>query len=72
MEKQKSDPSSDISPEKWVDNSKFLMNIDYSDNFTVSSNEDYFREGLDNTILSLNICNCLLCTKGLGYKFFQH
>ena len=26
------------------------MNIDYSDNFTGSSNEDYFREGLDNTI----------------------
>ena len=31
------------------------MNIDYSDNFTGSSNEEYFREGLDNTILNGDI-----------------
>ena len=55
MEKQKSDPSADISPEKWVDYFKSLMNIDYSDNFTGSSNEDYFKEGLDNTFLNGDI-----------------
>ena len=55
MEKQKSDPSADITPEKWVDYFKSLMNIDYSDNFTGSSNEDYFKEGLDNTILNGDI-----------------
>ena len=55
MEKQKSDPSADISSEKWVDYFKSLMNIDYSDNFTGSSNEDYFKEGLDNTILNGDI-----------------
>ena len=38
MERQKSDPSADISPEKWLDYFKSLMNIDYSANFTSSSN----------------------------------
>ena len=28
------------------------MNIEYSDNFSGSSNEEYFMEGLDNTLLN--------------------
>ena len=55
MEKQKIDPSADISPENWVEYFKSLMNIEYSDNFTVSSNEEYFIEGLNNTLLNEDI-----------------
>ena len=55
MEKQKTDPSAEISSEKWVEHFKFIMNIEYSDNFYGSSNEEYFIEGLDNTILNGDI-----------------
>ena len=55
MEKQKTDPSAEISSGKWVEHFKSIMNIEYSDNFSGSSNEDYFTEGLDNTILNGDI-----------------
>ena len=42
MEKQKTDPSVEISSEKWVEHFKSIMNIEYSDNFNGSSNEEYF------------------------------
>ena len=53
IEKQKE--TSQISSEKWVDHFKPIMNIEYSDNFSGSSNEEYFRKGLDNTLLNGDI-----------------
>ena len=52
MEKQKTDPSADISPEKWVEYFKSLMNIEYPNNFSDSLNNDNYIEGLDNTVLN--------------------
>ena len=51
----KKDPSAEISSEKWVEHFKSIMNTEYSDNFNGSSNEEYFIEGLDNTILNGDI-----------------
>ena len=66
-EKQKTDPSAEISSEKRVEHFKSIMNIEYSDNFTGSSNEEYFIESLDNTILNGDIFpeEVLKSTKGL-------
>ena len=55
MEKQKTDPSADISPEKWVEYFKSLMNIEYPNNFSDSLNNDNYIEDLDNTILNGDI-----------------
>ena len=55
MEKQKSDPSADISPDKWVEYFKSLMNIEYPNNFSDSLSDDNYIESLDNTVLNGDI-----------------
>ena len=70
MEKQKTDPSTETSSEKCVEHFKSIMNIEYSDNFNGSSNEEYFIEGLDNTILNGDISpqEVLKVLRGLKMK----
>ena len=55
LEKQTTYPSVEISPEKLVELFKSITNIIYLDNFSGSSNDEYFMEGLDNTILNGDI-----------------
>ena len=56
MEKQKVDPSADISSSTWTEYFKSLMNIDYTNNFDEQALPEYIRFAfIDNSVLNRDI-----------------